>query len=153
MKISVVFGQWFGLSELTEDELKKLKPKAEAAVLKTALYFEGRVKKKLTGIRHGRTYWIGRGKRKRPHIASAPGEAPAVLTGKLRQSITHSDVRWEGDDAVSEVGSSVPYAARLEFGGVDSRGIRILPRPYFSATWLEEQDKMQSMLDEAVKGR
>lgn len=147
MKVEFIT-EWFGLDTLGAEELAKLRKPVEHAILHAMLYYEGKVKKKLAAIpaRTGRIYIING----RPHQASAPGEPPAPLTGKLRQSITHTDVRWDGDDASGEVGSPLARAARLEFGGVDSRGIRILPRPYFSAVWLEEEAKLQSILDTAV---
>lgn len=143
-----IFVKWFGLEDLGKEELEALRRPVERAITKATLYYEGRVKKKLTAVpaRTGRIYII-RGK---PHQASAPGEPPAPISGKLRQSITHTDVMWDGDNASAEVGSSDPKAARLEFGGVDSRGIRILPRPYFSSTWMEEEEHMQAILDQAV---
>jgi len=147
MKVKFIT-KWYGLETLSKEELVALRRPTEIAISKAALYFEGRVKKKLAAEppRTGRIY-IYKG---REHQASAPGEPPAPMSGKLRQSITHTDVVWNGDEASAEVGSNRPYARRLEFGGVDSRGIRILPRPYFSATWIEEQDKIQGMLDKAV---
>ena len=138
--------QWFGLDTLGEDELNALREPVARAIMRATLYYEGRVKKKLTGARTGRIYIIGG----ITHQASAPGEPPASFTGKLRQSITHTDVMWDGDNAFAEVGSSEPQARILEFGGITSHGVRILPRPYFSATWLEEEAKIQSILDKAV---
>lgn len=138
--------QWFGLDSMAREEFEALRQPTERVVLRCALYYEGRVKKKLTGPRTGRIYIING----RAHQASAPGEPPATLTGKLRQSITHTDVMWDGDNAFCEVGTSMPYGRTLEFGGVNSRGVRILPRPYFSATWLEEEEHMQAILDKAV---
>jgi len=140
-------GQWIGLSEVTKEELAALRQPAERSVLKAALYFEGAVKKKLTGPRTGRIYRIG--KRGRTYQASAPGEPPAVKTGKLRQSIAHVGPTWDGDSVSAEVGSRLVYAARLEFGGTDSRGVRILPRPYLSATFLEEEANLTRILEEA----
>lgn len=61
----------------------------------------------------GRTYRTGH--RTAPHSthqASAPGESPAVNTGRLRQSITAlriSPMNWR-------VGTNVDYALHLEFG-------------------------------------
>ena len=52
-----------------------------------------------------------------PNGPSAPGEFPAVDTGRLRASITH---RFEegtgGEPPAAYVGTSVEYAADLEFG-------------------------------------
>lgn len=140
--------EWFGLDQLSKEEFERLRPNTERTIMRVTLYFEGKVKKKLSArpARTGRIYII----KGRPHQASAPGEPPAPITGKLRQSITHTDVQWDGDQASAEVGSSDPKARILEFGGVTSKGIRILPRPFIGATWLEEEDRMQKMLDQAV---
>lgn len=60
-------------------------------------------------------------RRSAPHTASAPGDPPAVDTGRLRQSITALKIgpgHWR-------VGTNVKYAIFLEFG---TR--RIAPRPF-----------------------
>lgn len=52
------------------------------------------------------------GKRSAPHQASAPGEGPAIDTGRLSQSITAVMIKpghWR-------VGTNVEYALWLEFG-------------------------------------
>jgi phage gpG-like protein len=68
------------------------------------------------------------------HIASAAGEPPAVLTGRLANSIAAASPVWEGDTVTSEVGTNVEYAARLEYGfrGRDTQGrmYYTAPRPY-----------------------
>lgn len=138
--------QWFGLDTLATEEFEALRAPTEQAIMKATLYYEGKVKKKLTGPRTGRIYIIGG----ITHQASAPGEPPAAFSGNLRRSITHTDVMWDGDEASAEVGSSAIQARILEWGGVTSDGVRILPRPYFSATWLEEEAKIQAILDKAV---
>jgi phage gpG-like protein len=141
--------QWQGLDTMAEEEFEDLRPNVEAAIMAATLYYEGKVKQKLRNIpaRTGRVYT----KRGRRHQASAPGEPPALEEGKLRQSITHTPVRWEGDNASAEVGTSMPQGRILELGGVGGNGSRILPRPYFSSTWLEEEEKIQSILDRAVR--
>ena len=140
--------QWVGLDTIGAEEFAALRPPAEKAVLKAALHLERAIKKKLTGARTGRIYRS----RGRTHQASAPGEPPALVTGQLRNSITHTMPVWHGDNVSAEVGTSLDKAARLEFGGVDSRGVRILPRPYIGATMLEEQDTMETIMEESAKG-
>lgn len=149
--------KWLGLDKIAEEEMEAMRKPVEIALTRATLYYEGRVKLKLRNIppRTGRIYII----RGREHQASAPGEPPALLSGDLRKSITHTDVTWEGNEAHTEVGSGMPYARILEFGGEIKRRtkkgkeyvIRILPRPYFSATWIEEEAKIQAMLDRAVQ--
>lgn len=137
--------QWVGLDTLAQEEFEKLRQPTEIAISKATLYFEGRVKKKLgaTPARTGRMYG--------DHQASAPGEPPAPLTTDLRRSITHTPVIWDGDVASAEVGTDRPYGRILEFGGVAGHGARILPRPYFASTWLEEEARIQEILDHAVR--
>ncbi len=65
----------------------------------------------------GRTYSRGG----RSHQASAPGDGPAVDTGRLRQSIAVVRVA----DGHYKVGTNVQYAPFLEFG---TR--RMAPRPF-----------------------
>ena len=55
------------------------------------------------------------------HQASAPGDSPAVLTGRLRQSIAVVKV----DPGHYKVGTNMLYAPELEFGGRT-----IAPRPF-----------------------
>lgn len=78
------------------------------------------------------------------HQASAPGEYPASDTGRLANSIS-IDVRDQGDTIAVGPGiaSDVVYARRLEFGGTDSRGVTIEPRPYVRPTWRDNIKKIR----------
>ena len=60
-----------------------LEPKAAQIVAKTARDVESAAKQSMRGAKSGRTYIRG-GK---AHVASAPGEAPAIDTGNLVNSI------------------------------------------------------------------
>lgn len=72
----------------------------------------------------GRVYRVSR--TGRPHQASAPGEAPAILTGFLQNSIlTTFPTAREG---VIAIGAA--YAPYLEYG--TRRGNKIKPRPYIA---------------------
>lgn len=96
-----------------------------------ALRLEREIKLTLSKPGTGREYAAarGKGKRKRVHRASAPGQPPAVLTGRLRQSITHGIV-----DNKMRVGTNVEYAPWLEFGTLDNNGF-IAPRPFMRPAW------------------
>lgn len=67
----------------------------------------------------GRTYKRG----SRTHTASSPGNAPAVDTGRLRQSISIDDSQLSS--LKIRVGTNVEYGPPLEYG---SRNIA--PRPF-----------------------
>ena len=87
-------------------------------------YAEGRVKEALSQAGSGKTYRI-EGKQ---HQASAPGEAPTVLTGDLRASITHF-VGIVGNTVAGIVSTNMEYAPALEFG---TR--KMSPRPFMRHT-------------------
>lgn len=81
----------------------------------------------------GRTYRTGyKTEPHRTHQASAPGDAPAVNTGRLRQSITAVQIKplhWR-------VGTNVDYALFLEFG---TR--RMAPRPFLRPAADRERER------------
>lgn len=165
-------GYWTGVEGLASEELKRLRKPTEKAILKAQLWLEAAVKRKLIGPRTGRIYSLGgfkgrRGKARKirsrdargrfmargTYQASAPGEPPAARSGDFRKSITHGPVIWEGENATGEVGTAAPQARILEYGGMTGRGhvVRILPRPYMAPTFLEQQEKLDSILAEAVQ--
>lgn len=92
----------------------------------TAVYFYKRELDRLfRAPKSGRIYRVGktptkaqaaRGATFREHQASAPGEAPAIDTGSLRRSVTHTIIKEGWAKYRAEVGSKLPYAAYLEFG-------------------------------------
>jgi hypothetical protein len=94
--------------------------KAEYSLVRLAAKEHVReVKRMMREPKHG-VHWSGL-----PRRSSAPGEAPAVQSGRLIGSVDAAvfrrGQRWE---AVSGVKREVEYAVALEFGTV-----RIAPRP------------------------
>ncbi len=142
---------WTGVDGMMEREFNAMKPKAEKAVLKATLIFEGAVKERLTGTRSGRMYRVP-GSKNVMYRASAPGESPASPTGKLRQSITHTLPEWDGDTVSAVVGTKQPQARILEYGGVTGRNgtTRILPRPYWAPAYLTRETDILNALAEAT---
>lgn len=159
---------WEGLDTLEVARLlEEMKPDAEARVMKAGAYFAGQIKVTLSGPRHGRWYIVpsqARGKpakrRRRPrrYQASAPGEAPAVLFGNLRNSIGFSRPIWDGMTVMMLVGvglgqppkggadPATSYARILEWGGMTAKGVRILPRPYMEPTALRCEERIERIL-------
>lgn len=90
-----------------------------------ALYAQLQIQRTLTGQRSGKEYTMS--KSGKPHIASAPGEAPAVRSGDLRGSI--STAPSPTTKALYYVGSDKEYAPHLELGTKHMR-----PRPFFVET-------------------
>jgi hypothetical protein len=114
--------------------------------------------------KHGRTYLkhVGAGGKKLKsaikHIASAPGEAPAVMTGKLRDSInfTVNGSGGEMDFGVDESRNGVKYGEFLEYENLIARtgqgSKKMLPRPYISKAYENRKGKIEQIfLDEFKK--
>lgn len=155
MSIRIDIGEWQGLEAIDDATLfLEIKRDGERAMKQALLEFEKIVKETLTGARSGRTYKIS--KTGRLHVASAPGEAPAQMFGKLRQSIGHEGPEWVGFTVIGQVGSGLgggsperAYARRLEFGGMDSRGVMIEARPYMGPA----RDKAEPIIDAIFRRR
>lgn len=142
--------RWEGEEHLDSERwIQELRPKAERAILRAAVLFVNEWKKTLSGPRSGRVYRVS--KTGRLHVASAPGEPPAVLYGRLRQSIAHTGPTWQGLTVSAEVGTNVIYARPLEFGFVNAHGVRVLARPHFEPTRLRTEPAIERILEEALQ--
>lgn len=119
-----------GLETLGDEILAELRPRAVAAVQDVGLFVVGAIVLEMrrgnpTGRRYPRT------KDGKVHVASAPGQPPAVDLGDYAQSFD-SDV----DVGLFVVTASVfsglwnTRGRRLEYGGRDSRGVYLAPRPH-----------------------
>lgn len=79
-----------------------------------------------------------------PNGPSAPGEPPAVDTGRLRASITHR-VEMEADEVAGYVGTNVEYAPWLEFGTS-----KMQPRPFMVPAIERNKDWIAAKLKAVV---
>jgi HK97 gp10 family phage protein len=86
-------------------------------VMSGAFLLEGKVKESIGAEKHGIAYGT--------HVASAPGETPAVLTGNLLNSIGSRLIEASDISARAAVGTNAEYAAALEYGTS-----HIAARPY-----------------------
>ncbi len=98
--------------------LRELPGNARSAVATIAHEVEAKAKVSMGTEKHGESYAVGG---VAPHQASAPGEAPAIDTGNLVNSI---QVELTGP-AAAVVYTNVEYAPYLEFGTIDME-----PRPF-----------------------
>ncbi len=92
-----------------------------AAMKKAGFVVERNVKELLSKRGTGRTYIRGKkrhSKQARRHVASAPGQPPAVDTGILRASI-FTDVSVKGGNVVGKVGPDVEHIAAEQTAGTD----------------------------------
>ena len=154
-------GKWEGLDGMGDEILREMKPRAEAALVAGSALAVSEIKVTLTGTRSGRTYKAS--KTGKPHIASAPGEPPAVLFGHLRNSIGASRPKWESWEVSVEVGSglgksskdneeAVGYARILEYGGFTGRGgaTHIAARPYMRPAMERVEPSLTALFEERI---
>ena len=83
--------------------------------------------------------------RKSKHRASAPGEAPAIDTGNLVNSINTTLDNSDKKKVFAIVYTGVEYAPWLEFGTG-----RISPRPFFRPAVDENLDKIKKIMRETM---
>lgn len=94
----------------------------------------------MSGTKSGRMYWIDGSW----HQASAPGESPAILTGRLAESLTP----FRRSPLVWYVGSDVEYAPWLEYGTYG-----IAPRPYLRPAANHFKPIAQQRISDALRRR
>lgn len=120
-----------------KDDTPELLQKIEAAigrfVKKGAAYIEGQLKSSMAEPKTGRRYGT--------HVASAPGESPAVDSGNLTGSIT----QIFPSTLEARVGTPVEYASYLEDGTS-----RMAPRPLWAPTAKESLPTLEKMLKQEV---
>ena len=115
------------LSNIAQD----LKTATANTTLSTAAYAERVAKESMMGPKSGRMYKVSRtGKQ---HQASAPGQAPAIDTGNLVNSIRHQRVGQEN----ARTYTNTEYAAHLEFGTA-----KMAPRPFMTPAMMKSIDYM-----------
>lgn len=110
------------------------------ALDRLAVLITNRVKRLLSEPGRGRWYT----RRGVPHRASAPGQPPAVDTGRLRQSYTLQS----GEDRRGpfvDIGTNIAYAPWLEFG---TR--KLAPRPHLRRAVREVLDEEADIIRRGV---
>jgi len=75
------------------------------------------------------------------HQASAPGEAPANLTGELANSFVIDRSGSNGRVIRRKIMNTASYAALLEFGGFNSQNNYVDPRPFLQPAFEEAQSE------------
>lgn len=122
-----------------KDDTPELMQKVQAAisrfVRKGAAHIEGQLKVSMAEPKTGRKY----GK----HVASAPGESPAVDSSNLTGSIS----QIFPSTLEAEIGTPVIYAPFLEDGTEN-----IDPRPLWARTAREALPTLENMLAAEIRG-
>ncbi len=122
------------------DYLRTMEGRVNLVVRTTLQRIQTRAKLSMSGAKHGRVYMKGV-KGNIEHQASAPGEAPAIDTGALVNSIQTEML----DRTTGMVFTNMEYAAVLEFGGA-----RIAPRPYFTPAAEAERANFEAAMIQAL---
>ena len=104
------------------------------------------VKSILDKDKTGRVYTRRLNGRRVRHQASAPGEAPANFTGKLKRTITYK-IRKSGQNMEFRAGSpKVQYARGLELGTP-----RVAKRPYLKKSIDLNQNNITEFFDRNIR--
>lgn len=111
---------------------------AERALKLIVADTERKIKEAMAAPKSGRRYRIGKARRRRFHIASAPGEPPAVRSNFLRSRI-RSATRRTVTGVEGLVGTNVVYAPFLELGTS-----RMAARPIWRRVLRESVDDIRT---------
>ena len=122
------------VKDRTPSLLGKLDIAVRRFVVKAAAYIEGEVKSSMAGPKSGQRYGT--------HIASAPGESPAIDSSNLIGSI---QIVIENNGLMARVGTPVEYAAWLEDGTS-----RMEARPVWEVERIESLPTLEKMLKEEM---
>lgn len=127
-----------------KDDTPELFQKLERAmgrfVRKGAGYIEGQLKSSMAESKSGKAYKRGK---EDVHIASAPGESPAVDSGNLTNSIA----MIMENSLEAKIGTPVEYALYLEEGTS-----RMEQRPLWEKTAKDSLPTLEKMLAAEIRG-
>ena len=120
---------------------RKLRRASGRTLTKVINRLDKNIKQGMAARKSGRIYKRGKN---RKHQASAPGEYPAVDTGRLRNSLGKSEPS-SLDDLTAEIFTRISYAALLEEEKnrpFISQGLE-QTRPYFAETLEKEVNRVK----------
>jgi hypothetical protein len=124
------------LRSVIPDLVAAMPGKVKRVVRTTALSIETDMKRRMQGQKSGRLYRRG-GK---IHVASAPGEAPAIDTSLLINSIQSTH-----EGFTSWIDVFADYGGDLEFGTT-----HIAPRPYMAPAFESAREEFEEKLGKAA---
>jgi len=126
------------ISRQVEQEVKNI-------VAESALDVQNMSKQAIADTKHGTLFERIRvgGQTIRNHRASAPGEAPANLTGRLQSSIRAS---FSQNGLSAEIGTNVKYGKFLEFGTS-----KMAARPFLLPAFVQVRRVFVERIREAIR--
>lgn len=129
-----------------------------AAMKKAALMLQLYIKTHFTVPGMGRkTRRSGRGKSRKFHRASLPGQPPSVDTGILRSSMAHT-VKKEGSGVTGEVGTDIDYIRTNSEIGTDVNyglylelgTVNMMPRPFLRPALKKNEAAIEAIFKAAM---
>lgn len=125
--------------------LRQFSKEEEELVVEAGVLLKNEVRRLMTASpRGGRTYLVRpRGQTQKRLAASAPGQPPAVLTGRLKRSVQFK-VRLTSAGFEAAVGSNRVGAASLEYGNKFTK-----PRPAWRPALENVLPKIKALFDRA----
>jgi HK97 gp10 family phage protein len=151
IKNKAVFAQIDNLAQSFRDGIRSgLQQSGIYIAGKSGLTNDGVIKQDINSPKSGREYIVSRGrggralKRSRVHVASAAGEAPAVITGKLRKEVYY---RVEGSNRL-RIGANTDYAKFLEDGTS-----KMAPRPFVKKNIDKSRADILRKLSEGINSK
>lgn len=117
---------------------KQVRVEAGRIVQRTALKVHRNIALSFAAPKGGREYRRGN----KVHVASAPGEAPAIDTGNLAGTVQSQMV----DDLHAIVFTNAPYAPVLEYGGV-----KMAARPFMAPALALEAEPFEQAMERLLR--
>lgn len=112
---------------------------AKARMERAAELVRGEAMRLMSGPKTGKRYRVP-GTKGAWYTASAPGEAPAVPTGRLKGKVDR-EVRVTAAETIGRVGTSLQYGAELELGNR-----RVRPRPWLAPAFRNMRERISETL-------
>lgn len=149
-----------GMADLM-DRLADMPDRANAAAARTLNFIAQSTAQRakhlvMSGQKSGRVYFLAGGR----HQASAPGEPPANLSGRLAASIRYTKMT-DREGSFATAGTTLAYGRTLEYGGfVQATGqfagagsVYIEPRPFLRPAFEAAMQQAEGKLKKEFEAR
>lgn len=130
-------------AKAVNEAVKSAKTQAQSRAIRASNELRNSALRVLRGQRSGRVYKLPFSKK--TYRASAPGEPPAVRSGRLRISWSARAIGKSDGEIVASIYTDVKYAPILQEGTKDGR---IKPRPFEQPIIDGAKDKVMAIFNE-----
>lgn len=130
-------------TQAVKSAVKSAKTQAQSRAIRASNELRNSALRVLRGQRSGRVYKLPFSKK--TYRASAPGEPPAVRSGRLRISWAARAIGKSDSEVIASIYTDVKYAPILQEGTDDGR---IKPRPFEQPIIDGAKDKVMAIFNE-----